>query len=162
MKLKIEHLAPYLPYRLIFQYSNTELPPEEMTCDNIGMLIAQQDQFKKVIHKLILHDLSDLTKEIENYGEKFIPIDELNESFNCSGTLKYLKLNSGIYKGNKSLICLQSSPNDDIEVSEYLQSINKLFEWHFDVFNLIENGLALDYNDVYRLNRRRTSPKEIT
>ena len=30
----------------------------------------------------------------------------------------------------------------------YYHQIVKLFEWHFDVFGLIEKGLAVNYNEV--------------
>lgn len=35
-----------------------------------------------------------------------------------------------------------------LPVTNQLQLFQQLFEWHFDVFNLIENGLAIDINTL--------------
>ena len=129
-KLTIEHLKSYLGHKLMFQYSNKDIPPEEMTCDNIGMLTTQHDSvFKKVIHKPLLHPLSMLTKPIEHNGERIKVADfmtTVNYGFagmqppNEEILMNRIKTNTLLYK--------------DAEV---------LFKYHFDVFGLIDQGLAL-------------------
>ena len=68
----------------------------------------------------ILRPLSDLPKEIEVNGEKLVTLDY----FACFLEFEY-GINSIDYK--------------------YAQ---KLFEWHFDVFGLIDKGLAIDINTL--------------
>jgi len=109
--LELKHIAPYLPFGL--QYINT------LRNEINSLTIYQYPKFVQVnksknaitlnSYKPILRPLSDLTKEIEIEGIKFVPID----------------------------------------ISEIkLHTYNKLLEWHFDVFGLIEQGLAVDINTL--------------
>ncbi len=82
-------------------------------------------------YKLILRPISDLKKDIIHNGEKynfweymFIPTYER-------------KLLETWIQDNKSYL------GDSIS---YL-IINELIEHHFDIFNLIEEGVAVSYND---------------
>ena len=138
MELKLEHLAPYLPYgleciwinRLAFQMTDGELPVkevvEELTIKNYVQLLEG--------HKAIpiLHPLSDLTKEIEHKGDRFKPIESITYPYTE-------KWEQSFYEAWKL----------DISTG-YLsyQNWNKLVSWHFDVFGLIEQGLALDINKL--------------
>ena len=80
--------------------------------------------------KPILRPLSDLTKEIEVDGEKFVPAIELNWS-NITTDI----LSKSINLTNKF---------NNLFAFDY----KKLLEWHFDVFGLIEKGLAIDINTL--------------
>ena len=87
--------------------------------------------------KPILHPLSDLTKEIEHNGEKFVPTEKLDHILTIYDNSVILELRD--YKR--------------IDLIKYpLDIIQKLYEWHFDIHNLIENGLAIDINT---LNKER-------
>ena len=76
--------------------------------------------------KIYLRPLSDLTKEIEVNREKFVPINRME-----------------LY-GYYDKSCL--NPNNVKSISYNM--IQFLFEWHFDVFGLIEKGLAIDINTL--------------
>lgn len=85
--------------------------------------------------KLLCFPLSTLTKEITVNGETFVPIDFIN---------KNIRKVVDIY-------LVVGEINIDIETDNYSQIINlidgyeimqKLIEWKFDVFRLIELGLA--------------------
>ena len=78
------------------------------------------DGVKDGFAKLILRPLSDLTKEIEHNGERFVPIVLLED---------YIDFQYGY------------------ERIEYWK-IQQLFEWKFDIFNLIEKGEAIDVNTL--------------
>ena len=123
--------------------------------------------------QLLLRNLSDLTTEIEHNGEKFVPIVELakmdsecknvdftiNEYGNCIG-----RLNVGVVvvfqiddeipfiKEIHNNIFGQVSGNefDDMHLSSILPSEirAKLHEWHFDLYSLIEKGLAIDIKEA--------------
>ena len=82
----------------------------------------------------ILHPLSDLTKEIEHNGEKFVPIERLS------------KLNgmSAIRDMDTIALYIQES---GLNFIPYV-IINLLVSWHFDIAGLIEKGEAIDINTI--------------
>ena len=140
MKLKIRHLAPYLPYALKCRWNNSdskELVGLQYGNESVtNALWTWKDGNKYYTGYLyqckpILFPLSSLTKEIAINGETFVPIykiyefeqwdtDELEEIIN-DGTIE------GIYS--------------DLDLITYSQT-ERLFEWKIDVFGLIEAGLA--------------------
>lgn len=137
MKLELKHLAPYLPYGLKvkncfnqivqikgIQYGNDSCNNELYTfIKNSNYLTAYIYQCKP-----ILRPLSDLTKEMEHNGEKFVPFHRLN----CY--TKFTKSDLGTIK-------------DFWHCRNYIV-VEKLFEWHFDVFGLIDSNLAIDLNTL--------------
>lgn len=132
MKLELKHLAPYLPYGLKGKRDGY----------NKGILMQGLDYSENVLTNFgyidikyfnpILRPLSDLTKEIalEN-GKKIIVI---NTFFRESRDLleKELRITNG---------------NLIIDFLSWV-IIQKLLEFHFDVFGLIKNGLAIDINTL--------------
>jgi hypothetical protein len=135
MKLELKHLAPYLPYGLKTKYILSDVirlssGQKDETRDSL--LTPDNVKFSLIYCKPILRPLSDLTKEIEFKGEKI--------QFNY-----LLKTVSYGYLG------LQPP---DLKVIEnrirsgnlLFEDANRLFEYHFDVFGLIEEGLAIDIN----------------
>ena len=133
MKLEIKHLAPYLPYRLkmrcIEDKTNHILTIAHQTYDlsTVGLYpILKGDFYKKF--KPILRPLSDLTKDnvaefyqLDSIDLELIDIDEWTE-----------ELIHMINAGDKF----------------QLRQFNLLFSWHFDIFNLIPQGLAISINDI--------------
>ena len=132
--LELKHLAPYLPYSLEFNCDFNGI--QEMT----GLFVAEEDgeplvQFKgycadinDTTHKPILRPLSDLTKEIEIDGEKIVISNEYRSCrFNEMSTLK------------GGSVILRS-----IMLKEY----DIILKYHFDIFGLIEKGLAIDINTL--------------
>lgn len=89
-------------------------------------LVEGEQGFESVM--LILRPLSDLTKEIEHNGEKFVPHTKLGGRPNLTDyDIDYL--------------------SKKINVMSY-GLITQLIEWHFDVFGLIEKGEAIDINTI--------------
>jgi len=138
MKLELKHLAGYLPYGLKMLANNDFVSPK------IRKLTVDGYQFIVNTRKPILRPLSDLTKEIENNGEKFVPINVLNEAFRPMSK----DLVPYGYNGKLEI---------DIDTENYSQTIDlmdgfciaqKLYEWHFDIHGLIEKGLAIDINTL--------------
>lgn len=134
MKLELKHLTPYLPYGLrgIDYDKKTYL---FRGLDNNGNVYWDCNE---ILNKKgydiapILRPLSDLTKDIEVNGEKFVPFDFFDEYYSPIDDYNELQ---------KHFL------NSDIKKMPY-ELIEKLFEWHFDVFGLIEQGLAIDINDL--------------
>jgi len=180
-KLELKHLAPYLPYGL----------KSIDDCGNIMVIDWQHQSYTNSIvglcHVLktvnshansftpILHPLSDITKEIEVDGEKFVPLVKLYE-LSCiqvvDVVLDYKIEIIGEEDGCFGLVVIDEdgkrdgfSLNTDSNKLQFqitfdkknnrgswylnqLELINKLFEWHFDVFGLIDAGLAIDINTL--------------
>ena len=85
--------------------------------------------------KILLRPLSDLTKEIEHNGEKFVPIDELNNI----GDAECDRYNDYFNEENISDV------NWSLEPFIIFQ---KLIEWKFDIADLISKGEAIDVNTL--------------
>ena len=124
-KLELKHLAPYLPYGLKILYQGDVCELEGLSIDlSISVLTDEGDEYSTIKYiKPILKPLSDLTKEIEHNGEKFVPTKVLSV-WDLEGiTINDIK---------------------HIPVNLY----ELLLEWHFDVFGLIEKGLAINKNEI--------------
>lgn len=79
------------------------------------------------ITEIYLRPLSDLTKEVFHNEEKIVPLHEIlmEDRFFTKGFLELF--------GHES--CKYST-------------VKKLLEYHFDIFGLIEKGLAVDINSI--------------
>lgn len=86
--------------------------------------------------KPILHPLSDLTKEIEHKGERFVPMRKLleNACFNLS------KMSDNEINGYYDVYFNM----DLVTITDALL----MAEWHFDIAGLIEKGEAIDVNTL--------------
>lgn len=155
MKLELKHLAPYLPYELrifhsAFMFRNnwneneigtmvgiTDVVELDVLGETTFDIVMRRDKDFYKLHdsrghfKSILRPLSDITKEIEINGEKFVPSDKINKCTTTGGTYNWFKISE---IGNLKYV--------NYEV------VQKLFEWHFDIFGLIEKGLAIDINTL--------------
>jgi hypothetical protein len=137
MKLELKHLAPYLPYELLLK-GNIE--SWKMTGDNISYV-------EQVQAKPILRPLSDLVNEINVDGKRFIPI----EHFEAGSVYRdYKGVKTSVYisydlcgETFTDAICIGGSIKD----TDY-KYVELLLKWHFDVFRLIEDGLAINMNDI--------------
>ncbi len=138
--LTLENLAPYLPYKLKLLYADGSIR-ELLYLDFSGII---------PVFKPILRPLSDLTKEIEHNGRSFVPMDTVghipNNFCKCDFVTdwcdkggdfnEYVKeFVNGVF-GNHHL--------------DYLPFgfVQKLIEWHFDVFGLLDQNLAIDINSI--------------
>jgi hypothetical protein len=142
MKLEIKHLSCYLPYGLkakmnIFGDNETEVEifginQNEVELKGIRKTITEFFNINDI--SPILRPLSDLTKEIEVNGEKFVPYDYFfndpdNDWFEGNIWMGYL------FEGNIDKLEIGFIPY-------YI--IQKLAEWHIDFQGLIPAGLAID------------------
>jgi hypothetical protein len=153
MKLKLEHLAPYLPHDLIGKFRRRNETLKSCTKVFINREILYGD------FKPILRPLSDLTEDIEIDGEKFIPLiflANINGCFDDDIDRLYINIFSNVKFTNYDVLYNTGGDEDDyimgisthnIEISQY-NVMQQLFKWHFDVFGLIEKGLAIDINTL--------------
>lgn len=146
MRLEKKHFAAYLPYGLICEVINWDAKISRYRT-TISELHAVYSDGSCVFHDLveseqgfqsvrpILRPLTDLTIEIEVNGEKFVPIDWLED--------KYYTLD--LHK--QCLRLLEEDGENWVNQSDYML-IEYLKEWHFDIFGLITEGLATDANKL--------------
>lgn len=129
-KIELKHIAPYLPYKL--QWYREGFPTIEQTDFN-----TNADYQKKDLKPCLL-PLSALTEPLPDGS---VPIVELLKP-NINIVPKYLRwVGNTILFGNILLLnvenlCLQQSQ------FEYL------YANHFDIYNLIEAGLAIDKRTI--------------
>jgi len=127
-KLELKHLAPYLPFKLhVLTCTNIESNPviEEMTISYL------QDMLENPIgEKPILRPLSDFGNPCLSDGK--VPIMELAKIGD--------RRSFPAWWDNSACV-------SDINGVNFWV-IQKLLEWHFDVFGLIDAGLAVDINMV--------------
>ena len=122
MKLEIKHLACYLPYGLKMYHEDldsTETMPWTLRPDGVDMAIEYQN-------KPILRPLKDLAKpEFE--------MDEISK-----GAIMFLDETANLP---------HNSRKSHIGSIQYVDML-KIFEWHFDIFGLIPQNLAIDINTL--------------
>ena len=134
MKLELKHLAPYLPYGLKYQLKGNF--PIEKWKENIIEEIQELtvDYVHKVLTwdtcKPILHPLSDFNEE---YKIQIIEEDFYGDDGHMDHLVEVIE--GKVYAPSIGLIITY-------------EQMQKLFEWHFDVFNLIPEGLAIDINTI--------------
>lgn len=137
-KLTLEHLAPYLPYGL--KYVSPEYKAISMFDISKGETVETMSAISMVAmtkinkYKPLLYPISKLTQEIEHNGKKFIPIDSINN----------LYPEYPLFIEDNSIFITDSCDLNMLEIHEVYKLYQKLFEWHFDIFGLIEKGLAIE------------------
>ena len=165
MKLELKHISGYLPYGLLFYDERQEHKVDKM----VGLFMdsidfenwSPIDNGKIENYKPILRPISDLHKEVDGV----VHIVELARiaSEKCKvefepdiSTIKYNKYHSVVVRCKK----WESEfwyEEDGYFYFEYngntmdlyqLDLFNYLFEHHFDVYGLIDKGLAIDINTV--------------
>jgi hypothetical protein len=136
MELELKHIAPYLPYGLkwtlqgLNEFAMSGVTHETLFTESGAVLTwPKHPDLPRALFPL-LRPLSSLTKVIEVDGKKFVPINNLTLS-KADSFSDFLDLSKGI---------------KDVMSFRYWV-VEKLFEWHFDVFGLIEEGLAVAIED---------------
>jgi len=131
MELKVEHLAPYLPYGLRLRYTREDsvIPEGIMT----GVTTDYTETGTSIVHisrsRPLLRPLRMIDDEITHNGDTFVPIDFIED--------KYYSLS--LHKECERL--LEYEGYRWISHMSYLLVL-QLLEWHFDIFGLIDAGLA--------------------
>lgn len=128
-KLKLEHLAPYLPYNIIGIFKPSDVINVSKNKDEERIKESTSDNVKFfLIHcKPILRPLSDLMLFKDE-------LKKINVVF-MEGEWHYLDDEQEYALGV------------DLELWNY-NIIEKLLSWHFDVFGLRENDLCIYYNEL--------------
>ena len=193
-KLTLREIAPYLPYGLKAKLSqegvfnlDSEYRNEyayrictitdfttyskdlggSMKVDKTKDYRFDFDSLSEI--EIILRPLSDITKEIEHNGEKFVPIIEMAKLYASTNDVEAIKgavtnfhyFKCYYSKSDYQILIINDSlrgwfsyyfnddePNCGVNIVNEWEVRDKLFEWHFDVFNLRENDLCIYYNEL--------------
>ena len=134
MKLELKHLAPYLPYGLKAQAPKNGkiILLKGMYGNTLDFLDEEDGHYTYSLDyaKIILRPLSDLTKEIEHNGKKII----FTHDILTHHEIDLMEINKTIR---------------DLPVSGIpYQKVQMMLKHHYDVFGLIEAGLAIDINTL--------------
>ncbi|WP_099368089.1 hypothetical protein [Sphingobacterium sp. 1.A.4] len=139
-RLTIKELAPYLPYKLQWKFEGSDEVHEVMGIDitdfGVHLFSPYGDYGKCRIDegKPLLRHLSSLTKEIEHNGEMFVPKDKIHN---------YTKVDE-----NGTLYVLVDGTQWQSDPLRWdYETVNWLISLHFDVFGLIDRGLALPIDE---------------
>jgi len=126
-KLELKHLAPYLPYGLKIQCKRIHFKEywvstlKSIYYDSLDV-VSDESVLSEGEYKPILRPLSDLTNNV--FSDTAFSI-ESNESIDS------------IYMSYR-----------EPSMGDFVCGFNELLENHFDVFGLIEKGLAIDVNTL--------------
>lgn len=142
MNLKLKHIAHYLPYelKLMSRYNGIET----LTAINSsGTLLTERNDWNNISrYKPILRHRSSLLNVISNNGDVFKPMERLFMDNYTSW--------DGV--SEPSPICILHTENYALGTVEAnflpFWVVRNLLNWKFDVFNLIEPGLAIDVNSL--------------
>lgn len=133
--MKLEHIAPYLPYDLDLYWTGAHKSSEDdtliskLTLRNVDDVLIGRNKHAHV--KPILRPLSDLTKEFEHNGRNISLIREWSEVDEIPEGV--------IEKSFEGHVKHDTIPH---------WMLRELFKHHFDVFQLIEKGEAIDINTL--------------
>lgn len=136
-QLELKHLAPYLPFKLLLMDFYDGRNQRELVGLNFSshesIIIKCEPLNKRQIHEIkpILRPLSDLV---------------INHSFNPEWLFIFEEYIDDYYPTEMDIVYEMTSDND--AENFHYPIVQRLFENHFDVFGLIEKGLAININTL--------------
>lgn len=149
MKLELKHLAPYLPYGLkLYRAELNKI--YDLVVYNPSLTFAEGYIISEVTLegngvKPILRPLSDLTE----LGVDFATEHSINLLIGKDGN--YGNTTLSVYKGK---LTIEIENEEDYPKTERVDFItiqtiyDELLKNHYDIFGLIEKGLAVDINSL--------------
>ena len=148
-KIYFEDIAGYLPYGLRVNMISRSCATYDVSLMNCGLdynatatvsewyFSRKGATFGLNDIKPIVRPLSDLTKEIEHDGKKFVPIDELAEWLYGEEPESF-----GKKEDARSWIDFNLGGSQIVGNLPF-KLVRKLIKWHFDIHNWIGDGLAI-------------------
>lgn len=162
-KLTLEHIAYYYPHKVKIIHNNDRVireiqylnshsievtPPKRgYKCMSITQWHNETDNFKLLLLPM------DLTKPIIVEGKEIIPIVELAKIFDpfhqwIIKDNKCVSSQCSFYLWDKDFVLKDHYTKDVLVCTRQLALFQWLFKNKFDVFGLIEKGLAIDANTL--------------
>ncbi len=165
----IEKIAPYLSYKLNCKYG-AQFEHYGILCgydERYGIQIFGKDvprinlygHVKPELVKPIFKPLSMLTEEIIHNEQKFVPLLVLAamastsdiDSWEIKNGMAVHKTGAQFYLSNDhSWVYKNSNEWKDFGVASLqLNMFRKMYEWHFDINNMIRSNEAISWKDAY-------------
>lgn len=142
MELELKHIACYLPYYLEAISPELEIKTVDWKTQTYGTekvgLNFLFSEYENTLYKPLLRPLEHLTKEIEHKGKKFVPIEVVSSMDITNYIVEHGNLYGGLYFPEK----ITPLEHQDVKNLPFW-IVEKLIEWHFDIYDLIPKGLAL-------------------
>jgi len=142
MNLELKHLSPYLPCGLKAIYN--EENEENTVVTILGTSILDKERHYQIKFKdgivglFIANDIKPILRPLSDLNKK----KQIAEYF-CSFYDHLERINPSTHETKNCALMLDGT----IEM-QYYNDYQFLFAWHFDVFGLIEKGLAIDINTL--------------
>lgn len=144
--IPLKEIVGFLPYGLQMQLKGNY--PIKEGEDNIieDYQILDIKRIERALRdanfKPLVRPLSYLTKEISHNGETFVPLKYLHqEVFNCEWPEFEIDF--------QTLDIMVNCPEEFyISFQDIQLMLEKLHEWHFDIYDWIKDGLAIDINTL--------------
>lgn len=137
-KLELKHLASYLPYELIVKSIRDKMYILDIYSNMRGSGMEKREISSVLSEEMkpLLRPLSDLSNSV--YYEKFSMNRKLIDDH-----IIIKRLSTIDFEEKNNLITYYH-----LSFLENYEIIECLFELHFDIFGLIEKGLAIDINTI--------------
>lgn len=145
-KLESKHFVPYFLYELEVIVPDEDKPCLMCAINSQSIFIDSECDYIFEDVKPIFHPLSDLTKEIEVNGEKFRPILILSEKLYDKEPESFDSFESCIIWVGTMIVNKVQEPKGYDDIPHW--AFQDLIKWHFDLFSLIGEGLAIDINTL--------------
>ena len=143
---KQEYMAMSLTKGLVLQSPSGFIPNGKESTGTHRLVYLTGDLYADIENKIfpgefipICRPLSDLTKEIEHKGDKFVPIDELNNIIDDESI------------GFNDHYIDYENPDNTGQIdwlNEPFIVVMWLIEHYFDIYGLIDKGEAIDVNSL--------------
>ena len=133
MKLELKHLAPYLPYNLQVEYKG-EITTIDALDSSGGVFVGKN----RMVSFIDIKNVKPTLRPLSSMTEK--ELEELEDIIGCNfyiyvsgGKIEIEENTTDPYNGKSSL---------------KMETLHRVYEWlfshHFDVFGLIDRGLAIE------------------
>lgn len=145
--LELKHIVNYLPFGLNVKSKKHFCKYGEETILKLNGLAFQGNDKDKFWQYEFVHEGDLKFADINEKGFKLMlrPLSDLKNNIEGEeiSYIEYISTSKSDYQRTMRLV----SNGQNLDVLEYWK-MNILFEYHFDVFGLIEKGLAIDKNEI--------------
>lgn len=126
MKLELKHLATYSPYKLMLMIDGLSCEIEGFDLHKTDTVIAERVSYKFEEVKPILRPFTDLT---EKRAVSILGFDKIDD------------------EGYRQIYDLMRYGHEYTDCTRW-DILEPLIEWKYDIFGLINEGLAIDINTL--------------
>lgn len=136
MKLELKHIAPYLPYHLKCHCMGLHINEADSSPLKVSIVGASIDFIE-------IHEIGRTVTEEYHYSDVFPILRPLSDLVKN----EFEDLYDSLHYHSQSLLLREDLVGNWAESMRYYD-FKKLLANHFDVFGLIEKGLAIDKNSI--------------